>query len=315
VDSTVNNGSKFSLTIPESPQEDIYTAPNNEISPAVMEKSDLSAGNKTMYAHEEINPKVFVVNEDKKHDETILIVEDNIDVRDYLYNLLKHNYHLVKAENGQAGLQKAFEYTPDLIITDVMMPVMDGIDFTEQVKSDVRTSHIPVVMLTAKADIKDKLDGIETGADDYLTKPFHPEELLIRCQNLIYQRKKLHKLFGNNILTTDRISISSMDDQFLSKLKTTVHEKLGNTTFDVESLSHDMSMSRMNLYRKVKALTGITPVEYIKTMRLQHAQQLLEKQAGNIADIATMSGFDNPSYFSKCYKQKYGVAPSERLKI
>ncbi|MCG8698122.1 MAG: response regulator, partial [Bacteroidales bacterium] len=314
--STTGTGSKFAVTIPELENNNKeYTEQNN-----VKEIIDLKTSNKIdiseqHYDTTEINPEVFEIKEDKQHDETILIVEDNFDVRDYLLNLLKFNYHVIQAENGQIGLQQAFAYTPDLIITDVMMPVMDGNDFTEQVKSDVRTSHIPVVMLTAKADIKNKLEGIETGADDYLTKPFHPEELLVRCRNLIAQRKKLHKLFSHNHLTVDKISVNSLDKHFLDKLKSTVCEKLGDTSFDVEMLSSEMNMSRMNLYRKVKALTGTTPVEYIKTMRLQQAKQLLEQQAGNIADIATMSGFDNPSYFSKCYKQKYGVVPSEHVQV
>ncbi|MGZ5287290.1 MAG: response regulator transcription factor, partial [Flavisolibacter sp.] len=207
---------------------------------------------------------------------------------------------------------KAISQVPDIIVSDVMMPLMDGFALTQKLKKDERTSHIPVILLTAKAGQGHKLEGLNTGADDYLTKPFDAPELLSRMQNLVLQRKLLRKKFaGEIILKPSEVAVNSVDDVFLQKLMATVETNMGEDDFGVEELSRAMAMSRSQLHRKLIALTGQTPTEVLRNTRLLRAKELLEKKSATPSEVAFQVGFNSHAYFSKCFKEAYGISPNE----
>ncbi len=242
----------------------------------------------------------------------LLIVEDNEEVRRYLCDTFAGQYQVMEAEHGLEGLRKAVEAVPDLVISDLMMPKMDGLELCRHLKSDDRTSHIPVIMLTARASVESKLDGLETGADDYVTKPFHPEELRVRVRNLIDGRRNLRARFGREVkLQPKDITVSSADEKFLQNAIAVVEKHLSDAGFSVEALENEMMMSKMQLYRKLKALTDQSPGEFVRTLRLKRAASLISQRSGNISEIAYGVGFNNLSYFAKCFKEHYGVPPSE----
>jgi signal transduction histidine kinase/ligand-binding sensor domain-containing protein/DNA-binding response OmpR family regulator len=242
----------------------------------------------------------------------VLIVEDHDDVREYICESLRNSYQLLDASAAKDGLNKAQEFIPDLIISDVMMPGMDGFEFCEKIKSDEKTSHIPVILLTAKASGNDRIQGLETGADDYLTKPFNTRELLVRAKNLIQSRHILREKFQlNAIIKPGEISVSSRDRIFMEKLLRTMENNISSEHFSVEELSNEIGMSSSQLHRKLKALVNQSAIQFIRSVRMNRAKELLEKDAGNIADIAYMVGYADPGYFSKTYRAFFGKLPSE----
>jgi DNA-binding response OmpR family regulator len=242
----------------------------------------------------------------------LLIVEDNEEVRRYLCDSFAGQYQVIEAEHGLEGLRKAVEAVPDLVISDLMMPKMDGLELCRHLKTDERTSHIPVIMLTARASVESKLDGLETGADDYVTKPFHPQELQARVRNLIDGRRTLRARFGREVkLQPKDITVSSADEKFLQNAIAVVEKHMSDSGFSVEVLENEMMMSKMQLYRKLKALTDQSPSEFVRTLRLKRAASLISQRSGNISEIAYDVGFNNLSYFAKCFKEQYGVPPSE----
>ena len=242
----------------------------------------------------------------------LLIVEDNLDVTLYISSFLESEYRIITAENGEEGWEKASKKFPDLIISDVMMPVMDGFELCKKLKSDKRTSHIPVILLTARADMESKLEGLEFGADDYVTKPFDARELQIRSHNLLEQRRTLKEKFSKTFtLEPQEISCSSLDEKFLQRAFEIIENEISNPEFDVEKFSREIGMSRANLYRKLQALTGQSAKEFIQTIRLKRAAQLLQKHAGNITEIAFDVGFKSPPYFTKCFRDQFGITPSK----
>lgn len=244
----------------------------------------------------------------------LLIVEDNIDVRNYISKVFNDSYQIKTAENGEEGLKAALKLVPDLIISDLMMPKMDGVGLCKQLKTDERTSHIPVILLTAKASIESKIEGLHTGADDYLTKPFNQDELVARVSNLIEQRSKLRKLFGSSLtLEPTMISITPPDEVFLTKAKTIVEEHMNDFDFTVEQFQQLIGMSRMQLHRKLKALTNTSTSEFIRTIRLQRAAQILQTKGVNVSEAAYSAGFNNLSYFAKCFKEHFGMNPSDYI--
>ena len=253
----------------------------------------------------------------QKHDTVlpkVLVVEDNADLHHYLRSCLSDRYSIMESKDGEEGFSKAVEEVPDLIISDLMMPVMDGILLTKKLKHEEKTSHIPIILLTAKADSLTKLEGLKTGADDYITKPFSQDELVTRVHNLIAIRKNLQKKYSNQLqLMPSQIEVDSMEDRFLKKVITIIEQHLDDTSFSVEVLSQEAAMSNTQLYRKLKSVTGFTPNEVIRNTRLERAASLLRQKAGNVADIAYQVGFNNLSYFSKCFKEKFGSSPSEFL--
>ncbi|MBN2011407.1 response regulator [candidate division KSB1 bacterium] len=244
----------------------------------------------------------------------VLVVEDHADVRRYIRSHLSDEYHVVEAINGADGVEKAMDIIPDLIVSDVMMPELDGFRMCELLKSNEKTSHIPIILLTARAGEQDKLTGLETGADDYLSKPFNSKELQTRVHNLIDQRRKLRERFRREVLLQPReVTVTSVDEQFLTKLMAEIEEHLGDDSFGVEELAAELHMGRRQLLRKIRALTNQTPTELIRTVRLRRARQLIEQKAGSISEIAYEVGFDNLSYFAKCFKDEFGKLPSEMV--
>ena len=217
------------------------------------------------------------------------------------------------------GFEKAIEKIPDLIISDVMMPEMDGFELCEKLKNDERTSHIPVILLTARAGQESKLDGLETGADDYITKPFDAKELLVRINNLLELRRKLQERFLKNagetgldmLMDLPDSSISSMEQKFLKKAIEIANTNLSDPEFTVKRFCSEMAMSNMQLHRKLVAVTGQTANRFIRSYRLTHAARLLKKRAGNVTEVAYEVGFNNLSWFAKCFQEQFGVPPSE----
>lgn len=242
----------------------------------------------------------------------ILIVEDSEDVRIYLQDILANDHELLIAENGETGLSEALEKLPDLIISDVMMPAMDGIEFCKRVKSDWKTSHIPVILLTAKASFESKLEGLETGADDYITKPFNFRELTIRVKNLLEQRKILKEKFSKNIfIPIEENGLNLADREFLDKAIEIVQKNLSNPGFSSDSFAEQIYLSRSQLHRKIQSITGQSTGEFIRNTRLKKAAELVLEKKLSITQIAFEVGFNSPSHFSKAFKQVFDCLPSE----
>jgi signal transduction histidine kinase/DNA-binding response OmpR family regulator/ligand-binding sensor domain-containing protein len=240
----------------------------------------------------------------------VLIVEDNADVRQYIKDSLPACYSCTEAVDGVEGIDKAKEAIPDLIISDVMMPKKDGYELCRTLKNDERTSHIPIILLTAKAASENKIEGLETGADDYLIKPFEPKELLARVKNLIDMRRKLRARFNASVpLKPGEVAVTSIDDAFLRKAMRAVEQHMGDEQFRIDELSADVGMSRSQLHRKLVALTNQSPGEFIRYIRLHRALQLLQKEAGTVSEIAYTVGFRDPSHFAKCFRRQFGVTP------
>ena len=262
-----------------------------------------------------------VVPEQDEDTPTVLIVDDNADIRTYLRSILQGKYSVLEAEDGQRGLELAREQVPDLIVSDVMMPVMNGLEFCQQVKKDDISSHIPIILLTARALEKHQIEGYESGADAYITKPFSPELLLARIDNLLHSRHQLKDLWSVKPATepaTPAAAVASVpmpiEDAFISQFKKIVEERLSDSNLSVEDLAADMGLSRVQLYRKVKALTGSTPVDLLRKARLAQAQRLLQESTLSVSEIAYQVGFASPSYFTKCYKDEFGTVPGEARK-
>lgn len=245
--------------------------------------------------------------------DSILVIEDNTDLREFMAATLQNNnYAVLSASDGEEALQLALKYVPSLVLSDLMMPKMDGMAFTKKMKDDERTSHIPVILLTAKNDPQARIDGLKTGADDYLTKPFSPDELLVRIDNLISQRKKLALKFQEKILVAPTPTTeASLDDKFLDKARAIVDNFLGDYTFTVEQMAEEMNLSRTQLLRKIKALTGLSPNDFIKDIRLKRAAEMIRQKVDIITQIGYAVGFNDQSYFTKCFKKQFGVTPTE----
>jgi signal transduction histidine kinase/DNA-binding response OmpR family regulator/ligand-binding sensor domain-containing protein len=251
-------------------------------------------------------------NESAAQKPIVLIVEDNADVRSYIKDYLVPVYQVAEAGDGADGIEKAVEIIPDLIISDVMMPKKDGYEVCKTLKFDEKTSHIPIILLTAKAASENKIEGLEIGADDYLIKPFEPKELLSRIRNLIELRQKLRVKFSKGVeLKPGEVAITSLDDAFLKRVMTAVEANMRKEDFEVEDLAQAVFLSRVQLYRKLRALTNLTPADFIRRMRLQRAKELLEKNAGTVAEIADSVGFSNHSHFAHLFKEQFGILPGD----
>lgn len=242
----------------------------------------------------------------------ILLVEDNDDMLQFIKARLLETYRITEARNGEEGFKMAQAHVPDLLITDLMMPKMDGMELCKKLKTNLETSHIPVIMLTARAGVENKIEGLETGADDYLTKPFNAKELLVRVKNLIDQRQRLREHYRNNALTIhpEKITTTSLDRKFLEQVMDLLERKYADASFGVPQMQRALAMSKTQLHRKIKALTNESPGELLRNFRLKRAAQLLSQKADTVTQIAYQVGFNNLSYFAKCFKALYGVAPS-----
>ncbi len=244
----------------------------------------------------------------------VLVVEDNVEVRRYIREYLEKDHRVLEAGDGVEGLETAFASLPDLVITDIMMPRMDGVELCKRLKNDEKTSHIPVILLTARASSEDKVGGLETGADDYIIKPFEAKELQVRVHNLIEIRRKLREKFKQNIiLQPTELAVTSSDERFLGRLMESVEKHMADPDCDTETLAQDVYMSRMQLNRKLQALTGHSTHEFLRAQRLKRAAQILQQRAGNVSEVAYEVGFASPSHFARAFREQFGVPPSEYI--
>lgn len=247
---------------------------------------------------------------------SVLIVDDNADMRQYLRTLLIDHYYVLEASDGQSGLRLAREAVPDLVVSDVMMPVMDGLVFCKKLKNDSLTCHIPVILLTARSTAQQHAEGLGQGADAYLTKPFDAEVLMAHIASLLANRKKLKDFYVSSstkeqIANNNDDTISTPDKAFIDTLRNAIVKNMGNSKLKIDDLGADMGISRVQLYRKVKALTGLSPVELLREIRLQRASKLLKTTCKTVSEVAYEVGFGTPGYFSSCFKKKYGKYPTE----
>lgn len=292
-------GSVFTLMLPVS-RESFRDLP---VSPAGEEKEPIPALSS--------NLEVTTMDDDDSKP-LILFAEDNLDMQKFVGDLLKERYRILTVGNGKEAFEKAKTLVPDLVITDWMMPIMDGRTCCEKLKTTDATSHIPVLMLTARADQSSKLEGLETGADDYLIKPFNTSELTVRVNNLIQQRNKLRDIFSKEItLQPKNVSLPSRDATFLSNFLSLVEKHYADPAFSVETLSDAVNMSRMQLHRKLKALTDQSPGEFLRKFRLERAKQFLSVDGTQVSEVCFKVGFNNVSHFSKAFRDFTGVTPTE----
>ncbi len=311
LESEIGKGTIFKLNLPVGKSyfddSEIQVFESNEI------KNDLNLWKTKETSFENHNFEIINFAENSSPTlPIILVVEDHPDLREFMFNILKKNYQVILAKNGQEGFEQATAIIPDLILSDIMMPITDGNEMAKQLKTDERTSHIPIILLTAKAGNENKIEGLEMGVDAYLTKPFDEKELLVRIQNLIEQRKLLRARFTKEIkLQPKDIAITSMDEIFLNKVLDEIENHMSDSTFSVEVLGKLVGMSRSQLHRKLTALCDQSPNFLIRKMRLERGKVLIEKGAGSISEIAYEVGFSSPAYFSKCFQDQYGKAPSE----
>lgn len=305
VDSEPEKGSCFTVWLPVQPATITATAP-------VTTLNGHTTATAALMQPETLEPEPAPADIPDSRKKMLLLVEDNEDFRFYLKDNLRQYFTILEAADGKEGWQKALANHPDLVVSDISMPEMDGIDLCKKIKKDQRTSHIPVILLTALAGEQQQLKGLETGANDYLTKPFNFEILLSRIRNLLSQQAIARKTFEKRIeISPADISVASPDEQFLHQVMEIIEKNMANPDFSVEELSKGVFMSRVALYKKILALTGKTPIEFIRSVRLKRATQLLEKSQMTVAEIAYEVGFNNPKYFSKYFKMEYHVLPSQ----
>ncbi|QHT68486.1 response regulator [Rhodocytophaga rosea] len=324
VDSKLGKGTCFTVQLPLLPITDGVLAVPSAVS---LDISGVFIPDIAEQAAMRENSVTDPISEEMEEFPLVLIVEDNTDLRQYIRAQLSGKYRIIESENGTKGLEQALETIPDLIVSDLMMPGLDGLELCHIIKTDERTSHIPVIILTALATSEARIAGLETGADDYLTKPFDNRELDIRIHNLISGRRKLRDSFMSEISrhsahpeiapTTDtwiqpaKVVMVSADEKFLQRAILVVEQNMADVTFSVEEFSREIGMSRMQLHRKLKALTGQSASDFIRIMRLKRAAQLLEAKVGNVTEVAYQVGFNTLSYFSKCFHDYFGVMPTE----
>lgn len=280
----------------------------------IISEEKISIKETTLDETEYLNPG-SIVEAETIQDETkttILVVEDNFDMREYIKESLSDVYSVEEAVNGEQGVRIAVNIIPDLIISDLMMPKMDGHELTRTLKNDERTSHIPIILLTAKSGQENKIEGLQTGADDYLTKPFDVKELRIRVENLINTRKKLQEKFSKGEFLSKRSEkkLKGIDEKFLAKVIEVIEKHLSEEEFSIEECSSEVGLSRTHFHKKMRALVGKSPSQYVRTVRLFRAKQMIQDEKGNISEVAYSVGFSSPQYFSKCFKEEFGYPPS-----
>ena len=303
VSSKVAEGTTFFLTLPFKPISKIVN-PVSQFVDRINPDAVLNS-----------NVKVNGFNVEDNEQAIMLIIEDNPDLRNYMASIFENQYQLVMAVDGEDGLAKAIEFVPDVVISDLMMPKLDGLVFCEQLKNDERINHIPVIMLTAKASLADKLVGLEKGADDYLSKPFNKEELTLRVNNLVNQRQILREKYaisGVEILPKIEVIVeTTIDELFIQKATKIIDKYLDKNEFDVEMFADEMNLSSVQLRRKLKAITDQTVTEFVRNYRLEIASNMLKKSEGTVSEVAYKVGFESLSYFSKVFLEKYEKMPSE----
>lgn len=298
-------GSTFTIHIPVRQKGEVTNQSTEKIEQLVEPSSAEEVPNQARHIDELIQP----YQTDKPE---VLIIDDNIDIRTYLRSVLSEKYNVSEAADGKAGLELARKIVPDIVLSDIMMPVMDGLAFCQQLKTDKAISHIPVILLTARSLDEQRAEGYEHGADAYLSKPFSLRLLLSRIDNLIESRKKLNQTWSKGVEDDEIGNISNeIDKSFLKQLRKIIQENLANSDLSVEQIGDEIGLSRVQLYRKVKALTGYSPVEIVRKARLTRARHLLQTTERTVSEVAYAVGFSTPSYFSKCYKDEFGESPKK----
>lgn len=327
VESEPDKGSDFIVVIPCKQMADSIVIHNDDETVDNSESSSLSAG-KEMINESDLqyiddgnkqSGKLQKLLDEQGNKPSILVIDDNNDIRQYLRTLLQDDFYVFEASDGKEGLEIARKEVPDLVICDVMMPVMNGLEFTRQLKTQTITSHIPVIVLTAKNLDEHRAQGYEYGADSYITKPFHGKVLLSRIENLLKQRKMLKSHFENIFSQTPQTAeqevamnqLEDRDKQFLNQLHAIIQKNLSDSEFGVEDIGKGIGLSRVQLYRKVKAMTGSSVVDLLRKARLAKAKRLLESRSMSVSEVAYEVGFSAPSYFTKCFKEEYGMLPGE----
>jgi len=329
VESKKGEWSEFTVSLPEGKNhlmdDEIIKTEKTEASiPPAEQEVYTSSRNKNATDSIAISTNDGVIKDQLEETTIILVVEDNYDMREYIKESLGNGYQVEEAVNGEQGVRKAEKIIPDLIISDMMMPKMDGNELTRILKNDEKTSHIPIILLTARSGQENKIEGLETGADDYLTKPFDIKELHARIKNLISIRKKLQEKFsriGNQIAESkEHLSrlgeaktekLSSIDEKFMVKVGEVIEKHISEEEFNMEEFCNEVAMSRTQLHRKLKALTGKSASLYLRSVKLTRARKMIEEQKGNISEIAYSLGFSSPAYFTRCFKEEFGYPPSE----
>ena len=315
VESDEKQGTVFTVDLPvqtcetilaeDSLKSSISAVPLNPASPGSPASSNL---NETLAVEEEELEKGYDSSKP-----SVLVIDDNADIRSYVRGLLHTDYTVIEAADGSEGIRKAMKYVPDLIISDVMMPGIDGIECCRRLKSELQTCHIPVILLTACSLDEQRIQGYDGGADSYISKPFSSQLLLARVRNLIDSHRRLKQFFGDG-QTLAKEDVCVMDKDFVEKFKALIEAKMGDSNLNVEDLGKDMGLSRVQLYRKIKSLTNYSPNELLRIARLKKAASLLASSDMTVAEIGYEVGFSSPSYFTKCYREQFGESPTDLLK-
>ena len=315
VESDEKQGTVFTVDLPvqtcetilaeDSLKSSISAVPLNPASPGSPASSNQ---NETLAVEEEELEKGYDSSKP-----SVLVIDDNADIRSYVRRLLHTDYTVIEAADGSEGIRKAMKYVPDLIISDVMMPGIDGIECCRRLKSELQTCHIPVILLTACSLDEQRIQGYDGGADSYISKPFSSQLLLARVRNLIDSHRRLKQFFGDG-QTLAKEDVCDMDKDFVEKFKTLIEAKMGDSNLNVEDLGKDMGLSRVQLYRKIKSLTNYSPNELLRIARLKKAASLLASSDMTVAEIGYEVGFSSPSYFTKCYREQFGESPTDLLK-
>lgn len=288
-------GARFVVTLPERQKPDVPQ--------------------KTTETAENVNSRrriEDVVAYDDNETPEVLVIDDNKDMRDYLRTILSGSYKVSEADDGETGLRLAQRIVPDIVISDVMMPVMDGLEFCNHLKQEKATSHIPVILLTARDLDEQRAEGYAHGADAYISKPFSSKTLLTRVDNLLKSRAMLRNLYSANTTSFNTTATPEIEQDFISRLRTIIQDNLADSDLSVEKIGDEIGLSRVQLYRKVKAVTGLSPVELLRKARLERARHLLQTTDRTISEVAYAVGFSTPSYFTKCYKEEYGTLPRKK---
>ena len=322
VESEPGKGSDFIVVIPRKQEGDLQVIHNdvdivdNSVNASASDSKNVVYESVLQYIDDgdRSRGKVQQLVNENTNRPTVLVIDDNTDIRQYERTLLQDEYIVLEAADGKEGLAVALKEVPDLVICDVMMPVMDGLEFTKQLKTNTATSHIPVIMLTAKNLEEHRAEGYEHGADSYITKPFHSKVLLARIENLLRQRQLLKNLYQGTKEAEKEISEAYLEDrdkQFLKQLQAIIQKNLSDSEFGVEDMGQQIGLSRVQLYRKVKAMTGSSVVDLLRKARLAKARRLLETRSMSVSEVAYEVGFSAPSYFTKCFKEEYGMLPGD----
>ena len=304
VQSEVGEGTEFNILLPISRMAELEAA---------SDKTTLQEAAESFISTIAADIALANAPEGQEDKPLLLLVDDNRDVIAYLQACLQRDYRLVFAANGEEGIKQAQELIPDLVVSDVMMPKKSGLEFTNDLKNHFLTSHIPIILLTAKADFDSKLEGLSQGADAYLTKPFRPEELHLRIRKLIELRQKLQARYQKFSPPTIPVAVDqSMEDEFIHRIKDVLLENLSDEDFGITQLCFKVGISRAQLHRKLKALTGKSASHFIRSYRLHRANELLQTTHLNVSEVAYEVGYRNLSYFSKTFLEEFGVSPGER---